>query len=138
MNSDNLSKIKDVGKNIATKYGLQLLILFGSQATGKVHKDSDIDIGFISNHHYGPLEKARIQLDYEQSTGLGPIELVDLKLMPPLLQRYVSLEGVLIYEQESMDFAKRQILGIKLAMEARSLLDMRSATLGTYINNSSK
>src|SRR3990167_4676309 len=35
---------------MAEKYGLSLVVLFGSQATGKTHARSDIDIGVAKYH----------------------------------------------------------------------------------------
>ena len=33
--------------NLANKYNLKLLVLFGSQATGQTHEDSDTDIAYF-------------------------------------------------------------------------------------------
>ena len=40
---------KDFKRKAGKKYGLSNIILFGSQATGKAKKDSDIDLLVVSN-----------------------------------------------------------------------------------------
>jgi len=35
-------------EKIAKKYNLELMVLFGSQATGQTHSRSDVDLGVIS------------------------------------------------------------------------------------------
>ncbi|RJQ31015.1 nucleotidyltransferase domain-containing protein [Candidatus Parcubacteria bacterium] len=36
-------------KNMAEKYGLKLVLLFGSRVKGKVHEESDYDIAYLSD-----------------------------------------------------------------------------------------
>lgn len=35
-------------KEVAEKYDLEFVVLFGSQATGQTHQKSDVDLGVIS------------------------------------------------------------------------------------------
>ncbi len=47
--SEALELVKDFKKRIAKKFGIERIILFGSFATGRTHKWSDIDLLVISN-----------------------------------------------------------------------------------------
>lgn len=45
MKSFDMEQAKKVAETVAKKHGLSFVALFGSQATGRVHEKSDIDIG---------------------------------------------------------------------------------------------
>src|SRR3989344_3081843 len=86
---------------LASERGLVLGVLFGSQATGKTHAQSDIDIGFIAERRLCLREIAELQEELMTKTGYGNIELVDLKNAPPHHLKKIAEEGVLLYEQEA-------------------------------------
>ena len=48
MNMDIMTKKNEMAE-IAEKYGLDFIVLFGSQATGRTHPKSDVDIGLHSS-----------------------------------------------------------------------------------------
>ena len=126
-------KLKFLGQEMAIKFNLKLLVLFGSQATGRTHKNSDIDIGFLSDRDYGPGEVANMQVGIEQELGTGPVELVDLKSAPSLLQRHVATEGLLLVEREPGIFAQFKITAIKKSMEARKLISLQHLSLVKFL-----
>ncbi|MEK7586801.1 MAG: nucleotidyltransferase domain-containing protein [Patescibacteria group bacterium] len=124
--------------DLAVKNGLILGVLFGSQATGKTHSQSDIDVGFVADRRLGLREIAEIQENLMVATGYGNIEMVDLKNVPPLLLKYVAEEGILLYEKEVGDFDRLKIYGIKLYMEAQPLYRARSLELKRFLLNYGK
>lgn len=125
-------------KELAVKNGLVLGVLFGSQATGKIHSQSDIDVGFIADRRLRLREIAEIQENLMVATGYGNIEMVDLKNVPPLLLKQIADEGILLYEKESGDFDRLKIYGIKLYMEAKPLYQARALELKTFLLNYGK
>lgn len=131
-------KIKEKFIELAAKNGLVLGVLFGSQATGRTHKQSDIDVGFMAERRLGLREIAEIQENLMVATGHGNIEMVDLKNVPPLLLKYVAEEGVLLYEKELGDFDRLKIYGIKLYMEAQPLYQARRLELKNFLLNYAK
>ncbi len=46
--TDLLNSLKEIKKNISRDYPVEKMILFGSQASGKTHKDSDVDLIIVS------------------------------------------------------------------------------------------
>src|SRR3989344_5891394 len=48
-----IEKLQQFKKNIGKKYNLQTVILFGSRASGKPHKDSDVDLVIVSKDFKG-------------------------------------------------------------------------------------
>lgn len=45
---DLTEKQKHKIEKISQKYSLDLLLLFGSQVTGQIHKESDFDVAYIA------------------------------------------------------------------------------------------
>lgn len=92
----------------------KLIILFGSQATGKTHKHSDTDIAILDNH---PLEiKEKIKLGEKIAEKLkvseDNIDIVDLWVASPLLQYQVAQNGKLL-EGNDFDFIRFKVLAWK-------------------------
>ena len=131
----DLALLSQKFEEMSRKNGLVLGVLFGSQATGKTHAQSDIDIGFVADRRLGLREIAEIQEELMVKTGYGLIELVDLKNAPPLLLKKMAEEGSLLYERENGLFDRLKIYGIKLYMEAKPLYRMRAAFVKEFIKN---
>jgi predicted nucleotidyltransferase len=86
-------------KSIAKRYGLRLVILFGSQVTGRTHPDSDVDIAAWAER---PLSAAqRTQLWFDLSNQFqSEIDLTVLNHAEPLLLHRVATTGRLLYEDK--------------------------------------
>ena len=99
-------------KEIARKYKLELLLLFGSQARGAQHSGSDIDLAFFS------IEKIDEQKLFEDLMGIfhrGDIDLINLYTAHNHSLRYEILsKSVILYERRK---------GIKSTMEWQSYID---------------
>ena len=83
----NVTK-QELIKKLAKNYQLELLILFGSQITGRIHRESDFDIGYISrlqltSEDEGHLIIALMPIVEQQDERV--INLVNLKRVTPLL-----------------------------------------------------
>jgi predicted nucleotidyltransferase len=65
--------------------GLRLAILFGSVATGRATRDSDLDLAVAADHPLDAEEKLNLIADLAEATG-RPIDLIDLhRVGEPLL-----------------------------------------------------
>lgn len=99
-------------KKIAQKYGLKIVLLFGSQAKGRSHPQSDLDLAFY------PQKKVDEQKLYEEFTHLfrrADIDLINFKENHNHLLRYQILsEGIPLYESRP---------GLKSTMEWQSFFD---------------
>lgn len=84
--------MKPTATSIAKKYHLRMLVLFGSRATGRIHKESDADFAAIFSL---PLTLQReLQLRHELSQLFGSeVDLVDLQKAPPLLLHEITTHG---------------------------------------------
>ena len=95
----NIEKIKSKISGLAEKYNLNLVVLFGSQVTGKTHPQSDIDIAFSSERHLSLREIAEMESEMAKELQLKDIELIDLKMAPPLLLKQIAQKSILLYER---------------------------------------
>lgn len=128
-------KLKERVAKLAEKYGLRLVLLFGSQAKREARKDSDIDIAILAPRRL--LEQDMIYLNYE-FTNIFPIDkidLVDLHGAPPLLMKQISDSTEIIYSMNSYDFINFQIYAARLYAEAQPLFDLRRKRISSIIQN---
>lgn len=129
----NVNEIKSQTRELAEKYRLSLLLLFGSQVTGRTHPQSDLDFGFLSGSPMSLKEIAVMQFDFSRRLKLENIELVDLKNAPPFLLKQVAQKSVLLYEKEPFVFSRFKIYALKLFMEAKKLLALRLSSLNKFL-----
>lgn len=99
---DMLDRLRGV---LAGGPALRLAVLFGSRATGRATKASDVDIGIVPFDPRLPMSD-ELALAAELSTAVGAeIDLVRLDVDDPLLGREVALTGVLLAESAPGAFA---------------------------------
>lgn len=128
-----INRTKPEIKKLAKKHQLSLVLLFGSQASGKTHTHSDTDIAFISEKYLRPIDVAKIQFEISQKLKIKNLELVDLKNATPFLLKQIAQKSILLYEKESSLFASFKIYGFKRFMEAKELLALRNLSLNNFI-----
>lgn len=82
-------------REIAKKYGVQRVLLFGSRARGDFLEKSDIDLAVSGG------EKALFAFDVNETTStLLMFDIVDLdKEIQPRLRAAIEREGILLYEK---------------------------------------
>ena len=127
-------KIKPEIKKLAQKYGLSLVVLFGSQVTGRTHKESDIDFAFMVDKHISPRETAEILFDFTRYLKIGAnIELVNLKNSSPLLLKQIAMNSLLMYEKEPHSYNLFKIYALRRYMEERKFLKLRDLSLNKFL-----
>ncbi len=94
--------------------------IFGSQATGRVHKESDLDLAiYIEPMPENLIERKLDLIDkISQLTGFDHIDLVILNQAPPLLVHSVMKTGKLLFCKNS---EKRSFFLVKNLKEALDL-----------------
>lgn len=99
-------------QTIAKKYKLRILVLFGSQATEQTHKESDIDLAFISSKK---INDEKLYQEICQILHREDIDLVNLAKTHNLYTRYEILStGIALYEEKK---------GTHSTMRAHSFID---------------
>jgi len=124
---------KESVKELAPKFCLSLVILFGSQVSGKTHKQSDVDIGFIAKKKMNMREIVEMQMAFAQVLKAKDIEMVDLKNLSPLFLKGIAEKSILLYEEEPAFYSNFKIYALKLFFEAKQLLHLRQISLNKFI-----
>jgi predicted nucleotidyltransferase len=120
----DLEKFKPGIEKIAEKYELKIVVLYGSQATGKAKADSDIDIAILG--------KRRIDFDkhvelINEFTTLFQADEVDVKLLHntnPLFRYEVMRDGILLYGAD-YDFVSFGAFAFRDYMDSQSLFQLK-------------
>ena len=126
---ENIDKLKEKSKEIADKYGLSFVALFGSQATGRTNQKSDIDIAVIRKHPINFDDRLKIIGDFSDMLKREDVEVVDLVSASPTLMYVVVRDGKLLYEEKENDFLNWKLYAIKIWMETAWLRDMSRKSL---------
>jgi len=109
-------------KEIAEKYGLSLVILFGSQATGATHPKSDIDIAVLSRKGF---DRNRLLDDLSGIFKREDIELVNISEMSPTLMYVLVRDGKALYEDVTGAFLKWKFYAIRIWIDTAWLRRLR-------------
>lgn len=117
---------------LARKHGLSLVVLFGSQATGKTHPKSDVDIGVAKRR--SSVEGAEvpiIEIESELVVILkrDDVEVVNIYNVSPTLMRSVVEEGKALYESSPDEFSEWKLYAIRVWMETNWLRERARAHL---------
>lgn len=129
----NIEGLKNAFPTFAEQYGIELAVLFGSQASRKIHKKSDVDIAVLTTKYLSPGELARLTFVLSHSFKIAQLELLDLRKATPLLLQQIALKSVVLYEKEKGSFTRFRIYALKLFMEAKPLFALRNRALATFL-----
>lgn len=128
----NIKQKKEL-KNIAKKYDIDLFVLFGSYATGRVHLYSDMDIAYRTKKLLALEEESQLILDLSTVFQQGQIDLVNINAAPPLLRYAVCKDGILLYEKEPYNFASFSTFAFKQYVESKQLFIEQARRLKEHI-----
>lgn len=118
---------------IAEKYHLSLVLLFGSQATGKTHSKSDVDIAYFGQEPLSLAEESKLVIDLMQAFRTDAVDLVSLQNASPLLRYQIAGSGRAIYELTPGLFTSFFIHALRQYEEAKPLFRLRSKYLDKRI-----
>lgn len=106
---------------IAGRYGIALFVLFGSQALGRAHAKSDIDIAYQSRKPLSLDDEARLILALSSVFHTEKIDIVNISSAPPLLRYAIFKDGIPLFEGEQSVFASQTAYAFKQYLEAKPL-----------------
>ena len=119
-------------KKLAQKYSLDLLLLFGSQISGKTHKESDFDFAYLSSRKLDLDQEGQLINDLlflVEKRDERVINLVNIKKAVPLLLYAMTSQSQLLYEKEPATFAALRAYSFKKYIETKPLYQMRAERL---------
>lgn len=83
-------------KNIQKKYGLLLILLHGSNVTGKIHNKSDVDIAVVRKNPNKKLDFLALLSDLKKEFNSDDIDLADITRANPLFLYAVMRKSKLL------------------------------------------
>lgn len=120
-------------RELAQKYGLSLVVLFGSRATGKTHKRSDTDVAVRGERPIDLSELCALSVELPEAVRSPRVDVVDMRTAPPLLMREIARDGIVLYEKDPTEFARFQMYAFKRYVEARPLFEMRRTFIKKFL-----
>ncbi len=111
---------------LAEQYELTLVVLFGSQATGRTHVKSDVDIAVLSKKK---LNLAKLMLEFSEVFQRDDVEVVNLGGASPTLMYVVVRDGQLLYENEPGVFLQWKLYAIWVWRDTAWLRQLRNKKL---------
>lgn len=130
-------KQEEIAK-IAKNYDLDMVVLFGSQATGRTHPKSDIDIGYTSQMRLELDTRFKIETEISVLLHRGDIEFVDLRRISPVMKQIIADEGILLYEIRPGTFEAFCMYAFKLYVETKPLRELRYLSLRNFTYGTSR
>ncbi|MBI5410540.1 MAG: nucleotidyltransferase domain-containing protein [Nitrospirae bacterium] len=111
-------------KDLAERYGIRLIVQFGSSVTGTVHPQSDLDLGVLVTHDDPPLRTlAEIRQGLQE---LFPDQDVDLAIMnraDPLFLKKIMEHCRLLYG-DPHDLHRLRLYAFKRYQDHRRFLEL--------------
>lgn len=114
-------------EEIAARYDLMLVILFGSRAKGRARVDSDTDIAVKATRLLETRDILKLEADFDNIFRSS--EVIDLRSAPVLLLANISRDGLLLYEKERSIFTEFKIQAINQYLEYKPYLEKRRAMI---------
>lgn len=129
----DIAKLKAVAQEIARDNGLDLIVLFGSRATGTTHRRSDVDIAYVAREPLSLSQESALIVEFMRLFRTDAVDLVSLRNASPLLRYQVARFGKAIYERTPGLFISFYINALRQHQEARPLFQLRSHYLDKKI-----
>ncbi len=118
---------------VARRRGLVLVLLFGSQATGYVHKHSDVDIGYISTKDIDYRENYAISMELAQIFKHKDIEFTNMYNVSPSMKKQIADTGIPLYEENSIIFDYFKIHAFRQYLDTKPLRVYRNSLVKDFI-----
>ena len=102
-----IKKHREKLNKVFKKNQVLLAHLFGSEARGTSHKESDIDIAVLFDKNVNPKDYLKLEgrlIDFfSEIYPKKEINIVNLNIASPLLKQAAILEGKLLYQRRDLD-----------------------------------
>jgi predicted nucleotidyltransferase len=125
-----IEKVKESLTPLFEEDGLQLILLFGSTVSGKQHRGSDIDLGFLFDKPTDVLDlinKATCLLKTDR------VDVVDLRRASSLLKYAIVKKGHLLFERSAGLFNAFYVNTLKRYLDARFLRESRQNVIDHFL-----
>lgn len=126
-------ELKSKIAKLAKEYNLSLIVLFGSQATGYVHKHSDVDIGYISNENIDFNKNYDISMKLAQIFRHKDIEFTNIYNISPSMKKQIADTGIPLYMEDHIIFDYFKIHALREYLDTKPLRMYRDSLVRDFI-----
>lgn len=120
-------------EDLAGKYQLDLILMFGSRATGDVHLGSDTDIAVYGRRILSETEKIQLICELCNVFCTDDIDLVDLRTASPFLKKEVLKNYKILLQRDAMLLHQLELANIHEMKELEILDQMRRERLEEFV-----
>lgn len=123
-------KIREALTPLFRDEGLRLVLLFGSVATGGMHRRSDIDLAFLFDT---PADVLALTNAVVRLLGTDAVDVVDLRRASPLLKFSAVKHGKVLYEKTPGIFPAFYSLAFRMYDDTKKLRDARAGSIRSFL-----
>jgi predicted nucleotidyltransferase len=120
-------------EDIARRYKLELILIFGSYASGESHSGSDIDIAVYGQKILSEKVKIGLISEFSGIFHKEKIDLVDIKTASPLLKKEIFKNYKVLYQKSPMLLYQLELVSIYEYKESEILFQIRHERLKEFI-----
>ena len=110
-------------EEIAKKYRLKLILLFGSRATGKIHKKSDFDVSYLPEKNLSYDDEIDINFQFTNIFKHDRVDTVNMQKAPPLLLYAIFNKCFILFKKDDLIFPTYRAYAFKKYFEIKPFLE---------------
>ena len=126
----SIDEIKAKLASLFKEEALQFVLLFGSQSSGQVHPESDIDLGFLYDE---PVDLLDLTNKVTRLLHTDRVDVVDLRRANPLLCFSAARQGKLLFERSPGLFNRFYSLAFRRYVDTKKLRDARQRAINSFL-----
>lgn len=119
-------------KNIAKSYDLKLILLFGSQVSQFLNKESDFDVAYLPEKKIDFQSECRFNYELTKVFGSDRVDTVDLEKSPPLLTQQIFKSHQILFCSDRKAYNLYKIYAFKRFIEAAPIFRLRDELIKDY------
>jgi predicted nucleotidyltransferase len=126
----NIEEIRYRLAPLFNEEGLRLILLFGSVASGREYRGSDVDLGFLFDRPFDILVLTNRVI---QLLRTDRVDVVDLSRASPLLKYSAIRQGRVVFEQTPGLFNIFQSLTFRIYVDTKKLRDAQEKAIHNFL-----
>jgi len=126
----NIEDIKNKLTPLYDEEGLKLVLLFGSVASGRGGRESDIDLGFLYNK---PIDILGLTNRVIRLLQTDKVDVIDLNWASPLLKYSATRQGKVLFEQIPGLFNIFRSLTFRIYVDTKKLRDAQEKAIHNFL-----